>query len=57
MIEGVYMDTTLVKNDVQEEFFKELDKKTVDSLVEKYCGTSIVSRVRRKIYKMFTVRK
>ena len=26
MIGGVYMDTTLVKNDVQEEFFKELDK-------------------------------
>ena len=41
----------------RKEFFKALDKNSVEKLVDKYCGTGTLSKMRRKVARMTKIRK
>lgn len=41
----------------REEFFKSLDNNSIEKLVDRYCGDSIVSKIRRKVARMTKIRK
>ncbi len=40
-------------NNIRKHFFHDLEKKKINSVLNKYCGNSFVTKIRRKIYNIF----
>lgn len=42
---------------LREQFFNDFNKKPINKAIEKYCGTGIISKMRRKVARMTRIRK